>query len=92
MSISKKDLSYSLKKETKLSMENASNFVDTFFESLSESFQKNDTVKIAGLGTFKKFKTKSRIGRNPKTLESFPILPKSKIKFMASNKVKKLIN
>ena len=92
MSISKKDLSNSLKKEADLSMEEASIFIENFFSTLSESFQKNEIVKIAGFGSFKKFSTKPRMGRNPKTMQPFPIPSKLKIKFMPSNKVKEMLN
>ena len=92
MSVSRKDLSNSLKKETGLSMPDASIFVEIFFRTLSESFQKNEIVKISGFGSFKKFSTKSRVGRNPQTLESFPIPSKLKIKFIPSGKVKKMLN
>lgn len=92
MSISKKDLSNSLKNDTDLSIRDASIFIDNFFKILSESFQKNEVVKISGFGSFKKFSTKARLGRNPKTMQPFPISSKSKIKFMASNKVKKMLN
>ena len=92
MSISKKDLSNSLKKETDLSIEDASFFIESFFKALSDSFLKNEVVKISGFGSFKKFYTKPRIGRNPKTMEPFPIPSKLKIKFAPSNKVKKILN
>ena len=92
MSISKKDLSNSLKTEANISTEDASIFIETFFQSLSESFQKNQTIKISGFGTFTKFNTKPRVGRNPKTMQSFPISSKPKIKFKASSKVKEMLN
>ena len=92
MSISKKDLSNSLKTEANISTEDASIFIETFFQSLSESFQKNQTIKISGFGTFTKFNTKPRVGRNPKTMQSFPIPSKQKIKFKASSKVKEMLN
>tara|TARA_Y100000994_G_scaffold15860_1_gene12045 strand:+ start:4418 stop:4696 length:279 start_codon:yes stop_codon:yes gene_type:complete len=92
MSISKKDLSNSLKTEANISTEHASIFIETFFQSLSESFQKNQTIKISGFGTFTKFNTKPRVGRNPKTMQSFPIPSKQKIKFKTSSKVKEMLN
>ena len=92
MSISKKDLSINLKTEANISMERASIFIETFFQSLSESIQKNETIKISGFGTFKKFNTKPRVGRNPKTMQSFPIPSKPKIKFKTSSKVKDMLN
>ena len=81
-----------MKKESDLSMEEAAIFIENFFKTLSESFQKNEIVKISGFGSFKKFYTKARVGRNPKTMEPFPIPSKLKIKFVPSNKVKKMLN
>ena len=92
MSISKKDLSINLKTEANISMEHASIFIETFFQSLSESIQKNETIKISGFGTFKKFNTKPRMGRNPKTMQTFAIPQRPKIKFLSSNKVKEMLN
>jgi len=92
MSISKKDLSNALKKEANLSMDDASIFIETFFTSLSKSFQVNEIVKISGFGTFKKFNTKPRMGRNPKTMQTFVIPQRPKIKFLSSNKVKEMLN
>ena len=92
MSISKKDLSDSLKKNTDLSMTDASIFIEAFFTTLAESFQKNETVKIYGFGSFKKFSTKQRTGRNPKTMQPFLIPSRSNIKFMPSSKVKEMLN
>jgi integration host factor subunit alpha len=92
MNITKKDLSMSLRQEFSLSMEEASIFVDEFFLSLAKSINQNPSVKIAGFGTFKKFLTKPRIGRNPKTMDIFLINPKQKIKFSPTKKLKDLIN
>ena len=92
MNITKKDLSTSLRQEFNLSMEDASIFVDEFFLSLAIAINQNPRVKIAGFGTFEKFLTKSRIGRNPRTMASFPIGSMQKIKFLPTNKLKKLIN
>jgi integration host factor subunit alpha len=92
MNITKKDLSISLRQELNLSMEEASIFVDEFFLSLVKAINQNPRVKIAGFGTFQKFLTKARIGRNPRTMDSFSIDPKQKIKFLPTKKLKDLIN
>jgi integration host factor subunit alpha len=92
MNITKKDLSISLRQEFNLSTEEASIFVDEFFLSLSKAINRNPRVQIAGFGTFEKFLTKPRIGRNPKTMDSFPINSKQKIKFLPTKKLKCLIN
>jgi nucleoid DNA-binding protein len=50
------------------------------------------SIKIGRFGTFQKYQTKERIGRNPKTLKSYIIKPIDKIKLNISNKVKETIN
>ena len=92
MSISKKDLSRSLREELDLTTVESAIFVDEFFNSLKKALNTHNIVKISGFGTFKKFTTKPRIGRNPKTMKSYPIPPKEKIKFLLSNNVKKILN
>jgi integration host factor subunit alpha len=92
MNITKKDLSISLKQEFNLSMEESSIFIDEFLLSLSKAINKNPKVKIAGFGTFTKFLTKPRVGRNPKTMDSFSIVSKQKIKFLPTKKLKCIIN
>ena len=89
MNITKKDLSYSLKEEVNFSKEESSVFVDEFFISLSKALNKNPKVKISGFGNFY---TKPRIGRNPKTKESFPIPSKEKVKFAPTKKTKNMLN
>ena len=64
----------------------------TKISDLHTDDQKNEVVKISGFGSFKKFSTKARVGRNPKTMQPFPIPSKLKIKFFPSNKVKKMLN
>jgi integration host factor subunit alpha len=92
MNITKKDLSSSLKDEFSLSGEQGSIIVDEFFTSLAHAIKINPTVKISSFGTFKKIITKSRVGRNPQTMDIFPILSKEKIKFLPSSKTKNMLN
>jgi nucleoid DNA-binding protein len=49
-------------------------------------------VKLSGFGTFKVFQTKPRSGRNPKTMETFPILSRKKVRFTATTKAKDYLN
>ena len=46
----------------------------------------------AGFGTFYSHKTPKRIGRNPKTKDSYIIQPRIKINFKPSNKVRGTLN
>tara|TARA_B100000945_G_scaffold303138_1_gene287376 strand:+ start:3269 stop:3547 length:279 start_codon:yes stop_codon:yes gene_type:complete len=92
MAITKKYLSNKLRKETDLSLEDSSIFVDEFIYILSKALNENDFVKISGFGTFQKFNTKPRVGRNPVTMKEYQIPSKKKIKFLASNATKNMLN
>ncbi|MDB4029234.1 HU family DNA-binding protein [Gammaproteobacteria bacterium] len=92
MSISKRDLSQKLKKELSLKMETTDLLVDEFFQVLKKSLRESKTVKLSGFGTFEVFQTKPRLGRNPKTMEVFPILSRDKVRFTATKKAKSFLN
>jgi integration host factor subunit alpha len=49
-------------------------------------------VKISSFGTFQVRSKRQRIGRNPKTGEEVPILPRRVLTFRASNVLKERIN
>ena len=92
MSFAKKDLSQKLKQVLNLKMETTDLLVDEVFQSIKKSLRESKTVKLSGFGTFEVFKTKPRVGRNPKTMETFPIISRDKVKFTASTKAKSFLN
>ena len=92
MTLTKKELAQNLSDQTELSFADAKNFVDLFFDTIKEQLNSGKTVKLSGFGTFDIVQTKERVGRNPKTMEEFPIPSKRKVKFTVSPKVKKSIN
>ena len=92
MTLTKKELAQNLSDQTELSFADAKKFVDLFFDTIKEQLNSGKTVKLSGLGTFDIVQTKERVGRNPKTMEEFPIPSKRKVKFTVSPKVKKSIN
>jgi len=92
LSISKKDLSRSLREELDLTTVESEIFVDEFFNSLKKALNTHNIVKISGFGTFKKFTTKPRIGRNPKTKEEKTISSRNVVTFKASKLLIKKIN
>ena len=92
MTLTKKELAQNLSDQTELSLVDAKKFVDLFFDTIKEQLNSGKTVKLSGFGTFDIVQTKERIGRNPKTMEEFPIPSKRKVKFTVSPKVKKSIN
>lgn len=92
MTLTKKELAQNLSDQTELSLADAKKFVDLFFDTIKEQLNSGKTVKLSGFGTFDIVQTKERVGRNPKTMEEFPIPSKRKVKFTLSPKVKKSIN
>ena len=92
MTLTKKELAQNLRDQTELSLADAKKFVDLFFDTIKEQLNSGKTVKLSGFGTFDIVQTKERVGRNPKTMEEFPIPSKRKVKFTVSPKVKKSIN
>ena len=92
MTLTKKELAQNLSDQTELSFADAKKFVDLFFDTIKEQLNSGKTVKLSGFGTFDIVQTKERVGRNPKTMEEFPIPSKRKVKFTVSRKVKKSIN
>ena len=55
---------------------------------------KNDdeSVKIAGFGTYKVAKRKARQGRNPRTGETIQISASQKVKFLPAKALKEMFN
>ena len=92
MSLAKKDLSQKLKQELNLTLETTDLLVDEFFSTIKKSLRNSKTVKFSGFGTFEVFQTKPRLGRNPKTMETFPILSRHKVRFTATTKAKGFLN
>jgi len=92
VTLTKKELAQNLSDQTELSLADAKKFVDLFFDTIKEQLNSGKTVKLSGFGTFDIVQTKERVGRNPKTMEEFPIPSKRKVKFTLSPKVKKSIN
>jgi len=92
MSVTKKSLSAALKKELNLSVETSDSLVNEFFYAIKLTLESQKSLKLSGFGTFETFKTKERIGRNPKTMESFLVPARSKVRFSSTSKAKYFLN
>ena len=55
---------------------------DSITTIILDALKNDDTVKIAGFGTYKVAKRKARVGRNPRTGESIQIAASQKVKFL----------
>ena len=92
MTLTKKDLSAILKKELKLSVDISDSLVDEFFQAITTTLRSKKNLKLSGFGTFEIFKTKERMGRNPKTMEEFEIPAQNKVRFSSTSKAKYFLN
>lgn len=91
MSFTKSDIIKNVKEKSNLSTIESINLVNSFFLIVkNESILKD--IKLSGFGSFRLFKTKKRLGRNPQTKKEYIIPVKLKHKFIPSNKLKKHIN
>ena len=92
MNLTKKDLSAILKKELKLSVDVSNSLVDEFFQVMKTTLRSKKNIKLSGFGSFKTFITKERMGRNPKSMESFKIPSQNKVRFSPTSKAKYFLN
>ena len=67
-------------------------FVNDIIHIMIEGLKTNGYVKIHNFGTFKVTKKKSRIGRNPKTMEDVMISERNVLKFKPSKMILDYIN
>ena len=66
--------------------------IDNFFEFFLSELEKFNNIKISSFGTFFKKMKKSRIGRNPKSLEKKIITERNVMTFKASKFFKNKVN
>ncbi len=65
---------------------------DSITTIILDALKNDDTVKIAGFGTYKVAKRKARVGRNPRTGESIQIAASQKVKFLPAKSLKEMFN
>ena len=58
---------------------------DSITTIILDALKNDDTVKIAGFGTYKVAKRKARVGRNPRTASQ-------KVKFLPAKSLKEMFN
>ena len=75
-----------------LSRNESADLLETVLERISFALQQGESVKISGFGTFSVRQKGRRIGRNPKTGEEVPILPRRVLVFRPSHVLKARAN
>ena len=90
--ITRADLSESVYQEVGLSRNESAELVDTVLEEISAALTRGESVKISSFGTFSVRRKGHRVGRNPKTGQEVPILPRRVLVFRASQVLKERVN
>ena len=90
--ITRADLSESVFQEVGLSRNESSDLVETILAEVVEALARGESVKISSFGSFTVRDKGQRVGRNPKTGQEVPILPRRVLVFRASNVLKSMIN
>ena len=91
INLTKKEIINSIYMQLGFSKKICENLLEDFFDNIINELIKNKKVKIPKFGTFILRYKKSRIGRNPKTLEKKIISERNVILFKPSKEFKKNI-
>ncbi len=86
------DLTEAVYHEVGLSRSESAQLVESVLDEISDSLIDGATVKISSFGSFSIRDKAQRVGRNLKTGEAVPILPRRVLVFRASHVLKDRIN
>ncbi|MGE0503103.1 MAG: integration host factor subunit alpha [Rhizobiaceae bacterium] len=89
--LTRADLAESVYRKVGLSRTESAQLVETVLDEICEAIVRGETVKLSSFATFQVRSKNERIGRNPKTGEEVPILPRRVMTFKASNVLKSRI-
>lgn len=90
--VTRAQLAEAVYQEVGLSRNDSAQLVDVILEEISQALIRNEMVKLSSFGSFQVRSKAQRIGRNPKTGEEVPILPRRVLVFRASHVLKDKIN
>ncbi len=90
--VTRSQLSEAVYQEVGLSRNESTELVESVLEEISSALIRGEVVKISSFGSFSVRQKGQRIGRNPKTGEEVPILPRKVLVFRASHVLKGRVN
>ncbi len=74
------------------SKKESANLVDLVFETIKETLESGEKLKVSGFGNFVVREKKARIGRNPQTGEEIEISARKVLTFKPSQVLKNSLN
>ena len=90
--LTREDIAESLHMDFGLTKKDCIIFVNDIIDIIIEGLKTNGYVKIHNFGSFKVTRKKSRLGRNPKTMENVMISERNVLKFKPSRMILDQIN
>lgn len=90
--VTRAQLSEAVYEEVGLSRDESAKLVASVLDKISDRLSEGGAVKISSFGSFAVRQKAQRIGRNPKTGEEVPILPRRVVVFRPSHVLKSHIN
>lgn len=90
--VTRADLAEAVYQQVGLSRTDSAELVERVLEMVSDALVEGQNVKLSSFGSFLVRSKNQRIGRNPKTGEEVPILPRQVLVFKPSNVLKSKIN
>ena len=90
--VTRSQLSEAVYQEVGLSRKESAELVESVLDEISDALVRGEVVKISSFGSFSVRSKGRRVGRNPKTGEEVPILPRKVLVFRASHVLKSRVN
>ncbi len=90
--VTRRHLTDAVYQEVGLSRNESAQLVESVLDEIASTLARGEAVKISSFGTYTVRDKAQRIGRNPKTGEEVPILPRLALLFRASHVLKHRIN
>ncbi len=90
--VTRANLSEAVYQEVGLSRSESAELVESVLNEISDALVRGEMVKLSSFGSFSVRQKSERVGRNPKTGEKAPILPRRVLVFRASHALKSRIN
>ena len=90
--LTRADLAEAVVQKVGLPRNESQELVELILQEISTSLAAGKSVKLSSFGSFGIRQKGQRVGRNPKTGQEVPILPRRVLVFRASNVLKSLIN
>ncbi len=90
--VTRSQLGEAVYQEVGLSRNESGELVEAVLQEISDALVRGETVKISSFGSFSVRQKGQRVGRNPKTGEEAPILPRKVLSFRAAHVLKNTVN